>query len=343
MTSHFFDRRHVSDSFYGGFRLAVLLRNQANLSFSALCSFLIDKIRPFARLGLILLATIAFTLPGKTAVALNVSLSTGDLHYTDAQGNTMPYRLYIPPGYNAPGAEFPLIIFLHGSGESGTDNTAPSNGYIDNIYNAAHGNYGAQYKAFLLVPQTQWGWQYYPDYPADVGQTLALDILNLVNSTYQVDDRRLYVTGLSMGGFGSFDFIANHPKMFAAASPLSGGGDPLEAPIIKDIPIWAYHGTADTVVPVDYTDEMYDAIEAVGGHMEYTRVSGVGHGGWETFYNGSTYKNSTGKTLYQWMFAQSLPVPEPSFFTLGAGALGFGLVFWIRRRFSRPFSPNHSL
>jgi predicted peptidase len=287
---------------------------------------------------LILAAVMTLLWSGNPALALNVNLSTGNLHYSDGQGHTMPYRLYVPPGYNVPGATFPLIMFLHGSGESGTDNNLPStNGHMDNVYNAAHGNYGAQYKAFLLVPQTQWGWQDYgPQYPDYVGQTLAMDILDLVTSTYQVDDRRLYVTGLSMGGFGTFDIIANHPDTFAAASPLSGGGDPSDAAIIKDIPIWAFHGTSDTVVPVDYTDEMYDAIEAAGGHMEYTRVNGVGHGGWETFYNGSTYRNSKGETLYQWMFAQSLPVPEPSFVTLGAGALTIAFLAGRRRKFQAP-------
>ena len=99
------------------------------------------------------------------------------------------------------------------------------------------------------------------------------------------------------------DFIAHYPNTFAAAAPLSGGGDTSTASIIKDIPIWAYHGVADTTVPVSDTDEMFDAIEAAGGNMEYTRLDGVGHGGWSNFYDGSTYKNSRGQTVYQRMFA----------------------------------------
>ncbi|MGA2062363.1 MAG: PHB depolymerase family esterase [Thermoguttaceae bacterium] len=276
---------------------------------------------------LIMAGAIAFIPLGKTAVAIDVSLSTGDLHYNDGQGHSMPYRLYLPPGYNTPGASFPLIMFLHGSGESGTDNVAPSAKFIDGIYSASQGYLGAQYKAFLLVPQTVWGWQDYgPQDPDYVGQSLAMDILNSLISTYQVDTSRLYRTGLSMGGFGTFDFIAHYPNTFAAAAPLSGGGDISTASIIKDIPIWAYHGVADTTVPVSDTDEMFDAIEAAGGNMEYTRLDGVGHGGWSNFYDGSTYKNSKGQTVYQWMFAQSLPVPEPSSAALVAATLAFGLL-----------------
>ncbi|MGA2062727.1 MAG: PEP-CTERM sorting domain-containing protein, partial [Thermoguttaceae bacterium] len=100
------------------------------------------------------------------------------------------------------------------------------------------------------------------------------------------------------------------------------------------IPIWAYHGVADTTVPVTYTDEMFDAVEAAGGNMEYTRVDGVGHSGWETFYDGSTYKNSRGQTVYQWMFAQSLPVPEPSSIYLAATGIFLAFSFFLRRRLS---------
>jgi predicted peptidase len=272
------------------------------------------------------------------ALAIDVNLSTGNLSYDDGQGHSMPYRLYVPPGYNTPGAKFPLIMFLHGSGESGTDNNKPSTGgHIDNLYNAAHGNFGAQYDAFLLVPQTLqtigWG-DYGSQYPQYYGQVLAMDILNRVISTYQVDTRRLYVTGLSMGGGGTFDIISHYPHEFAAASPLSGWGDTSMAPVLKDIPIWAYHGGADTTVPVADTDAMVAAIQAAGGNMiEYTRPAGVGHGGWETFYNNTTYTNSKGQTFDQWMFAQSLPTPEPSTLVLlAAGAISVAAFSWRRKR-----------
>jgi predicted peptidase len=296
--------------------------------------------RAFPRVCLIAFPAAAILLAqaATVAIAIDVNLSTGNLSYNDGQGHTMPYRLYVPPGYNTPGAKFPLILFLHGSGESGTNNTSPStNGHIDNLYNAAHGNYGAQYDAFLLVPQTlsSVGWEDYgPEYPQYYGQVLAMDILNQVTSTYQVDASRLYVTGLSMGGGGTFDIISHYPHEFAAASPLSGWGDTSMAPVLKDIPIWAYHGAADTTVSVTYTDEMVAAIQAAGGSLiEYTRPAGVGHSGWETFYNNTTYKNSKGQTFDQWMFAQVLPTPEPgTLVLLGAGAIIVAAYSWRRRR-----------
>jgi predicted peptidase len=330
MIPHSSDRGDVLVFLDSGFRRGVPRKMTRNTSYSISLLFLLHQIRRWIRPTLILPTLFLFVQPEKMAIALNVNLSTGNLSFSDGQ-NTMPYRLYVPPGYNTPGAEFPLIMFLHGSGESGTDNVAPSNGWIDNLYNAAHGNYGAQYKAFLLVPQTQWGW--WGSSPDSIAQPLAMGILNLVSSTYQVDTQRLYVTGLSMGGGGTFNIIANHPETFAAASPLSGYGDTSSASIIKDIPIWAFHGASDTVVEVDYTDEMYDAVEAAGGHMEYTRVAGLGHSGWDTFYNGSTYKNSKNQTLYQWMFAQAKPVPEPSWIVLVSGVFGIGLLHRLRRKY----------
>lgn len=273
-------------------------------------------------------------MPHSPCAAVDVSKSTGNLSFSDGLGHTMPYRLYLPAGYDPSAATtYPLIMFLHGSGESGTDNTAPDNWYIDNLYNAAQqksGYPGAQ-KSFLLVPQTQWGWSDYGP-GNDYGQKLALDILDQISSTYSVDTRRLYVTGLSMGGGGTFDMIQNYPDKFAAAAPQSGWGDTSKASVIKDIPIWNFHGDADTVVSVKYSDEMYDAIEAAGGHMEYTRAPGVGHTWWDKFYDGTSFTNSKGETLYQWMFSKSLPVPEPASISLVLAAAGFGLLFGIRRR-----------
>jgi predicted peptidase len=278
--------------------------------------------------SIFLLIILGTTTP---CLAINLNLSTGNLSFNDGLGHSMPYRLYLPPGYN-PNVKYPLITFLHGAGESGTDNAAPSSVHIDTLFGAAQGNLGMQYKSLLLVPQTQWGWQDYgPQYPDYVGQKLALDIIDLITSTYFVDTQRLYVTGLSMGGGGTFNIIANHPDMFAAAAPLSGWGDTSTASIIKDIPIWVFHGVADSVVEVNYSDEMYDAIEAAGGHMEYSRPEGVGHGDWNVFYDGSTYKNSKGETFYQWMFSKSLPVPEPSAIMMCVGGAGIGLFFMRRR------------
>jgi predicted peptidase len=265
-------------------------------------------------------------LIGTAIIAFFVCLASyADGVFSDGQGNTMPYRVFLPNGY-ATGQDFPLILFLHGSTDGG------STKHIDNLINAARGGMGVNYQSVLLVPQVQvppgnYSWN------ADVSENMAMGLLDLITSTYKINTRRIYLTGLSMGGFGTWDYIYDYPNKFAAAAPMAGGGDPMAAPVIKDIPIWAFHGAADGTVPVSYDDEMFDAIEAAGGMIEYSRPQGVGHGSpyFATFYDGTTYKNSKGQGLYQWMFAQSLPVPEPTSATLVAGALAFGLFCSIRR------------
>jgi predicted peptidase len=286
------------------------------------------------------LTAIAVVLSDSGAVAVNPNHSTGDLLFDDGHGDTMPYRLYVPPGYDAPGVKLPLIMYLHGAGVCGTDNNLPSEeAQVDDLYSYTQGNGypyapgsgGAQYKAFLLIPQTtsNWGWD-------DVGQDLTMDILHQITSTYQVDTSRLYLTGVSMGGFGTFNTLAAYPTTFAAGAPLSGGGDPGDGPVLKNIPIWAFHCADDQVVPVQCTDAMVNAIAAAGGTLvEYTRPNTGGHmnGSWYTFYNGFSYENSHDQTLYQWMFSQS--VPEPSSLSLGLGAAAFVLIGGAIRRASR--------
>jgi predicted peptidase len=304
----------------GLLRCAVRINNKLFSYFATLLTYLNHFLRLSACPMLIIAATIAFTLLENTAPAIDLSKSTGDLSYYDGLGNVMPYRLFVPDGY-ASGQKLPLVLFLHGSTDGGTFK------HIDNLFYATQGNFGTQYKSFLLVPQVQvppgdYSWN------EDISENMAMKILDQITAGYNVDTTRIYLTGLSMGGFGTWDYIADYPHKFAAAAPLSGGGDPSTASLIRDIPIWAYHGVADNNVPVSYTDEMFDAVEDAGGKMEYTRLDGVGHAGWETFYDGSTYKNSKGQAVYQWMFAQSLPVPEPPSISIAAAAILFGLLFF---------------
>jgi predicted peptidase len=311
---------YITHFLLGLLQYAVRVNNKLFSCFATLLIFLFHFVRQFACPVLIIAATIVFTLMENTALAIDLSKSTGDLSYYDGLGNVMPYRLFVPDGY-ASGQKLPLVLFLHGSTDGGTFK------HIDNLFYATQGNFGTQYKSFLLVPQVQvppgnYSWN------DDVSENMAMKILDLITANYNVDTTRIYLSGLSMGGFGTWDYIADYPQKFAAAAPLSGGGDPSTASLIRDIPIWAYHGVADNNVPVTYTDEMFDAVEAAGGNMEYTRLDGVGHAGWENFYDGSTYKNSKGQTVYQWMFAQSLPVPEPSSISLAATAILSGLFFF---------------
>ena len=115
-----------------------------------------------------------------------------------------------------------------------------------------------------------------------------------------VDTSRVYVTGLSMGAFGTWDIIRRNPNLFAAAVPMSGGGDPSTAGTIKNIPIWAFHGSDDSVVPVETTRAMIAALQAAGGNPRYTEIAGADHTIWDSVFADSD------NTLYSWLFSQSL-------------------------------------
>jgi predicted peptidase len=125
---------------------------------------------------------------------------------------------------------------------------------------------------------------------------LALETLAGLKKEFSVDENRLYLTGLSMGGYGTWDLIARHPKMFAAAVPVCGGADEATAPVIKDIPIWCFHGGADPVVPTDRSRNMIKALQAAGGEPKYTEYPGVGHNSWDKAYSEPE--------LPKWLFSQ---------------------------------------
>lgn len=238
--------------------------------------------------------------------------------YTEAEsGSTLPYRLFKPLGYD-PETEYPLVLFLHGSGESGTNNTSQINGNIDNLI--AHLKM-PEYGAFLLAPQTNSGWAWGGDSPSDAIR-MTMSVIEQLKQEFSIDSRRLYVTGLSMGGGGTWEVICQHPGVFAAAAPICGWGDTSKASLLVDQPIWAFHDTNDPTVYVQYSREMIAAVEAAGGHPLYSEYPSGGHNAWARAYNESS--------LYEWMFSQVM-VPEPSAMILLAGGLA-GLFVLTRRR-----------
>jgi predicted esterase len=125
---------------------------------------------------------------------------------------------------------------------------------------------------------------------------LTLEVLEQLRKEFNLDDKRLYVTGLSMGGYGTWDVIQRHPALFAAAAPVCGGADESSAARIKDIPIWCFHGGADNVVPPERSRNMIAALKAAGGEPKYTEYPGVGHNSWDRAYSEPE--------LAPWLFAQ---------------------------------------
>lgn len=125
---------------------------------------------------------------------------------------------------------------------------------------------------------------------------LTLEVLGKLQREFSIDDKRLYLTGLSMGGYGTWDLLARHPKMFAAAVPVCGGGDESMASVMKDMPIWCFHGGADPTVPTQRSRDMIKAIKDAGGNPKYTEYPSVGHNSWDKAYSE--------KELPGWLFDQ---------------------------------------
>ena len=191
---------------------------------------------------------------------------------------------------------------------------------MENLYRVAQGDtFDREHQAFLLASQCpsndQWvrgawsegSYTQKEEPPLSQSMRAALAILDDVIANYPIDTSRIYVTGLSMGGYGTWDALIRRPDKFAAAVPLSGGGNRDQGDLFKDIPIWANHGSTDGVVPVGGTDDVRDAIVAAGGTMEYTRIK-VGHTSWRSFYDTKIYLNQRCRKLFSCLgvgFAQS--------------------------------------
>jgi predicted peptidase len=148
-------------------------------------------------------------------------------------------------------------------------------------------------------------------------EAMSLTMLALQQEMHdpEVDTSRIYVTGLSMGAFGTWDILNRAPKVFAAAVPMSGGGNPATAANIKDVPVWAFHGSDDSVVPVQTTRDMIAALEAAGGTPRYTELAGADHTIWDSVYADAD------NTLYPWLFSKSALGP------VDPGQLNTDLVF----------------
>ncbi len=172
----------------------------------------------------------------------------------------------------------------------------------------------APFGAYLLAPQVPsgQGWSHFGSDDLAPAMDLTLQIVELLETQYAIDPSRRYVTGLSMGGFGTFDLLAKRPDMFAAAAPMSGGGDPTRASEMKDVPSWVFHGSQDATVSVNNSRVMIDALREVGGAPRYTETTGR-HAIW-----GPIYDDPTGE-LYPWMFDGVTPRLAPLTYHPGNG------------------------
>lgn len=215
--------------------------------------------------------------------------------------DTLPYRLLKPVNPQSK-KTFPLVIFLHGVGERGTDNEAQIKHIIEPFLDPKNRSRHACYVVAPQCPEKMKWASYGRDGQMQENPTLPMQLLieliDKIEKEFPIDQSRIYVTGLSMGGYGTWDLIARFPHRFAAAVPICGGGDSKTAQQIKNIPVWAFHGALDNVVQPSQSRTMIKALQDAGGKPGYTEYPDVEHDSWIYAYREPH--------LMPWLFDQDM-------------------------------------
>jgi predicted peptidase len=229
-----------------------------------------------------------------TAQTTTNSLVSAALNWKTEKTGTLQYLQYLPPEYNsAPAKKWPLMLFLHGAGERGTDvNRVAIHGPL------SHVRQGTNYPFIIIAPQCPAGqiWENEP----------LLQLLDASIAQLNVDTNRIYLTGLSMGGYGSWKLGLTHPTRFAALAPVCGGANMIEVMLgsldnrnaILKLPIWAFHGAKDEVVPLIESERVVDSLKRAGHKdVQLTVYPEVRHDSWKPAYSDPKF--------YEWMLTQS--------------------------------------
>ena len=201
----------------------------------------------------------------------------------------MKYLLYLPEDYEQK-PSWPLMLFLHGAGERGNNlNQVKQHGPPKLIET------GKDFPFIVVSPQCPQGrwWE-----PVELAS-----LLDEIVEKYKVDQDRIYVTGLSMGGFGTWSLAAHQPKRFAALVPVCGGGEPITAKLFAYAPAWVFHGAKDGVVPLERSEKMVEALKKSGGDVKFTVYPNAGHDAWTEAYNDPQ--------LYEWLLQQKRTPSSP--------------------------------
>lgn len=229
------------------------------------------------------------------------------------EGFELPYRLASPDDASAEDKR-PLLLFLHGFGERGSENERQ---LIHGGKLFASEAFRNRYRAYVVAPQCPnvnvegtdqpvvWSLRLRPT-SGSVPLGIDLDpvptmraakrLVEHLIATQPIDPDRVYVAGLSMGGYGTWEMAARDPEFWAAAAPICGGGNPAWGERLTKLPLWAFHGDADGAVPVERSREMIAAIKAAGGRPVYTEYPGEGHGSWNPTF--------ASQQVWDWLFAQ---------------------------------------
>ena len=226
--------------------------------------------------------------------------------------DSLNYRIMYPSKYDV-NKKYPVILFLHGAGERGSDNKKQlvhgANLFADSVNRA-------KFPSFVIIPQcpegdfwakierdqapnsdTLGGFHFISE--GNIGKALGL-VVNLIDSfakTPQVNTKKIYIGGLSMGGMGTFELLWRKPNFFAAGFPICGGGDPAKVSVYaKNFPIWVFHGDSDPVVPVSNSRLMVNELKKAGANVTYSEYPGVAHNSWDNAF--------AEPDLLPWLFAQ---------------------------------------
>jgi hypothetical protein len=214
--------------------------------------------------------------------------------FVNSKRETLLYRILKPLDYDTT-KNYPLVISLPYGGQPATDTIRQIEGAAAAELLSTDSN-RKKYPAFIFIPHCPpgGGWGGIPNYPSI--DSLVFDAISSLNAQYKIDSNRRYVTGISRGGYGVWNFICKRPDLFAAAIPVCGAGDPALASKAINVAVWAFHGKNDINVPVNGSRDMINAMRSAGGHPLYTEYPDEAHNIWD--------KTSITPGLWDWLFSQ---------------------------------------
>ena len=248
-----------------------------------------------------------FACVNTAAFSQNFSLFTKQLFIQKA--DTLPYRILMPENYD-PQNKYPLVIFLHGSGERGNDNEKQ---LVHGAELFLRDSIRKKYSAIVVFPQcsenSYWSsvnivtesqtgsrtFNYQTDGKPTVAMSLLLNLVNELQRKYLIQKKKIYISGLSMGGMGAFEIVRRKPNLFAAALPICGGANTGTANKLLKTNWWIFHGEKDNVVNPKYSKDMAAAILNEGGNAKLTVYSNANHNSWDSAFAESNFM--------QWMFS----------------------------------------
>lgn len=259
-------------------------------------------------LNMFLLSALCFALP---ACATTQAAKYQD-RAVEMGGKTYQFKVYVPAAWSKD-KKWPVILYLHGAGERGDDNIAQTRVGLGPALSQQ-----ANLASIVVLPQCPRG-RWWPE--VDM-RDLALAALNQSIKEFNGDPERIYLTGISMGGYGTWAIARAHPEKFAALAPVCGGvrppprfpalSDTVEATSESDpylavaqrvgkTPVWVFHGDEDQAVPVEESRKMVEALKSVGGNVRYSEYKGVAHNSWDRAYAEPEF--------FLWLLAQRRPSP----------------------------------